>query len=148
MNPGRKITLIPLVQAKKGERFIARTSPRCKACPKYGFCAQKLRDGFTYEVVQVRDVKHFCPVAKNYMVVAEVRELPLKIAIPKRYALEGAIINFSGAQCDKKKCVNKAFCTPEGIKPGERIKILEILSRSLECPLSYELALVSVQPLS
>ncbi|RLE78193.1 MAG: hypothetical protein DRJ44_00215 [Thermoprotei archaeon] len=147
MNSSKKITLIPLVQAKRGERFIARTSSRCKTCPNYGFCAQKLRNGFTYEVVRVRDVKHFCPVAKSYMIVAEVRELPLKIAIPKKYALEGVIVNFSKVQCNK-KCVNRAFCTPEGIKPGERIKILEVLSRSLRCPLGYELVLVFVQPLS
>ncbi|RLE66130.1 MAG: hypothetical protein DRJ38_02500 [Thermoprotei archaeon] len=147
MKPGKKITLIPLVQARKGEKFIARISLTCRSCPNYSFCAQQLRPGFTYEVKRVRDVKHFCPAAKSYMVIAEVQELPLKIAVLKKYAVEGAIINFPKLQC-KRKCSNKIFCLPEGIKSEEKVKILKILPQSLRCPLGYDLAFVLVQPLS
>ncbi|GEM_PF-275657 len=148
MNSKKIITLIPLAQARKGERFIARILRACKRCPNYGFCAQRLRQGFTYEVKQVRDVKHYCPVAKTYMVVAEVAELPAKVALPKKYALVGAVMSLPTLQCNFKKCKYRNLCLPKGIKRGEKVKILKILPESLECPLNYELSLVLVQPLS
>jgi len=140
------ITLVPEAQARKGERFKVNITPTCDKCENFRFCVRKLRKGFTYEIVEIRQARHFCPAAKDYMNVVVVIELPVKILLPKKIAFEGAVIEVPKIECNFRKCKNWKLCHVEGLKPGEKIKICEIITGSFECPLGQKLSLVAVQP--
>jgi len=94
-----KVTLIGKSQARMGYTFLyAGDAPECKECKLYRLC-HTLREGWTYEVVRVRGVTHTCPVHEDGASVVEVKELPLKLAISRKEAIEGAIITVEGRKC-------------------------------------------------
>ena len=142
----RLITLVSQAQARKGERFRARMHPKCASCKIYSACAKNLREGFAYEVVEVRGIVHTCPLTGTKMVAAVVVELPIEVSVPKHLAVEGLRTSNWGVDCGLEKCRNHAYCRPGGIGRGEKVKVVKVLKRSLDCPLGRELSLVLALP--
>lgn len=94
-----KVTLIGKHQARVGYTFLyAGEAPDCEGCKLQSLC-HTLREGWTYEIVKVRGVTHKCPIHEDGATVVEVKELPLHLAIPRKEAIEGAIITVEGREC-------------------------------------------------
>jgi len=121
-------TLIGESLAKKGSRFIAIEKPEfCKFCNLFEVCMKNIVVGRSYEVIEVRNHWHYCKLYEGKLVVVKVLELPIELVLKKQIAMEGAIIKFSSIVCNEEKCKLKKFCKPNGLRIGERIKILKIL---------------------
>lgn len=104
-----KVTLVGKNQARVGYTFFyVGVAPECKECKLHSLC-HALREGWTYEVVKVRGVTHTCPVHEEGASVVEVKELPLRLAIPRKEAIEGAIITVEGRRCK----------SPPPLSPGD-----------------------------
>ena len=146
-----KITLVGKLQARVGYTFLyAGDAPECKECKLYKLC-HALREGWTYEVVKVRGVTHTCPVHEEGAAVVEVKELPLHLAIPRKEAIEGAIITVEGRKCKD----------PPPFSPGDerylvccnsylkrtRVKIVKIIG-TVDCREGDEMVEVALEAIS
>jgi len=143
----RIITLVTRAQARRGTRFSIKIHSTCKKCPFLNACIGKLREGLTYEVVNVRKISHICPLTKAEMVVVEVIEVPKTIALPSKMAMEGVILTYKPIQCNYYTCPYYEYCFPKGFRSREKIIIERIIS-SVKCPKRINLKLVSVRRLA
>ncbi|MGQ9759229.1 MAG: UPF0179 family protein [Candidatus Methanomethylicaceae archaeon] len=142
------MTLVGRGQALKGFRFIVSTPPDiCKECKFFNICMGRLVPGRIYEVVEVREKQHYCQLYEGKVTVVKVVEAPMEVLIKAQVAIEGAILAFSQEECDEKGCRLQGLCRPEGIRRGERVKIVRILEDLSElalCGKRFRKALVMV----
>jgi len=138
------ITLTTLSQASVGKIFSAGRNEKCRKCRLYKVCIGNLRIGMAYQVIYVRNKKHFCPIIKDYMKVVEVIELPFDLAVSIKQAVNGAIITFS-KKCDKRDCDNFDVCNPPGLRKGDKIRILKVRDIRIKCPSKINLRVVSAK---
>lgn len=122
------LTLLPLNLAKEGYVFqYLGAAPECVTCKHYIVCQSNLESGRKYEVVRVKDVEHECPLRGDVKVV-EVKFAPIKVILPKNIAIRGALVTYRAA-CSSEK---NPLCEPDGLKPGDKIKIVECLESKTE----------------
>jgi len=141
-----KVTLLSSKIARKGYVFIHEGgAEECEKCPFRKVCIESLENGRVYEVVKVRDKKHYCKLTEGEVVVVEVKPAKIDVAIEAKKAIEGIIVSYRLKRCEE-KCPNIVYCIPIGLKEGDRIKILKIFE-SLKCPKGEKLVKCSVQPL-
>lgn len=142
------MTLIGEGQASKGFKFVVSSPPDvCRECRLFSVCMGRLVPGRVYEVVEVRDKQHYCPLYEGKVTVAKVVEAPMEVVVKTQAAIEGAILAFSHGECDEKGCRLEDLCKPKGIRKGEKVKIvrvLEDLSELALCGKGYRRALVVV----
>ncbi len=144
----RVITLVPEGQAEAGYRFLfAGSSEACSKCKLGSVCVENLIEGRVYEVISAIPKKKFpCALHGVDVVPVEVHIPPVEVAIPKRQAVVGALLRFRPPSCSG-ECESGDLCSPPGLKPGDRIKIVKVLSKRVECPQGEDLAacLVEIQ---
>ena len=132
--------LLPKGLAKKGYSFkFLGITEECESCDMVRICSS-LTPGVSYEVLEVREVEHNCPIQGRVKVVF-VREAPIYLSMEKRVALEGAIMEFESIGCSD--CKNSEFCSPEEVKGRVKIRVEEVI-RPIKCPKSIELVLAKV----
>ncbi len=121
----KRVTLLSREQAEVGHKFRLLTIPEeCKACRLFPVCLGKLTPGRSYRVVEVRhSMGQKCKITDGEMVPVVVEELPMVGLVPLNKALEGAVVTFEG------ECVGCEKC-PEGVRVGDKIKIVKILGKS------------------
>lgn len=116
--------------AVKGIEFrYTGEAPECMDCPVKTVC-HGLEKGKMYKVVDPRKKEHDCRVHQDGKVVAvQFEEAPLRIAVPKKMAVEGAIITLDQAACDIRWCENADLCSREYIPLGKKAKIIVVDNR-------------------
>lgn len=129
-----EITLVPIEFAREGVEFqYLGAAADCKECKLKNVCL-RLQEGKCYRVVRVRDAEHECKIHnRGKVIVAEVEEIPLKIVVNKKVAIEGAIVDYQNIRCKNRDCQYYEYCRPYRIG-AEKVKIEKIL-QEISCPL-------------
>ncbi|MGA1822051.1 MAG: UPF0179 family protein [Thermoplasmatota archaeon] len=124
------ITLVPGYMAVEGTEFrYLGEAPECSECPVRTVC-HGLDAGKIYRVVNPRTKEHECKVHIGGKVVAvQYEEAPLRIAVPKKKAVEGAIITLDQSVCDIRWCDFANLCSREYIPSGKKARIVEVHDR-------------------
>jgi len=142
------VTLVPEGQARAGYRFLfTGPSESCSKCRLRSVCVDNLMEGRVYEVVSAIPKKRFpCALHGSDVVPVEVHIPTLELAIPKRKAVVGALLRFKTPSCYE-DCESGDLCSPPGLRNGDRIRVVEVLPKSVECPRGEDLAacLVEIQ---
>lgn len=127
------ITLIGKELAKKNLEFIyLGPSQECRDCKLRNACLN-LEAGRRYKIKAVRETSHECKIHEGGVKAVEVERVPITAALPAGMAVEGSTIKFSPADCGNIGCSHYTLCSPPGIKPGTKYKILKI-NGDVKCP--------------
>jgi uncharacterized protein (UPF0179 family) len=119
------VTLVGEAQASVGFKFVASVPPdMCRQCRLFLACMGKLVPGRAYEVMELKDKEHYCELYEGKVRVARVMQTPIEILIKPQHAIEGATMVYAGIECDLKRCPMESSCQPEGVKKGEKVKII------------------------
>lgn len=122
------ITLVPEGFAKIGRRFLQmEPSDSCLECRFRAVCADKLRPGRIYQVVEILGKKLDCPIHGS-VVTVRVEPAPIEALIDSRSALRGSIITYRAPSCDE-PCELIELCKPIGLRNGDKCRILEVLDK-------------------
>ena len=141
------VTLTTEAMARRGAKFKANIHPKCLTCKLYKVCVSRLRPGFYYEVLKVRNKVHICPITGSRMRVVEVKPLPVSIVVESNFAVAGVTFNYEPIICDNIDCDNYDICSRSILIKGEKVKVIKV-AKTLRCPLGRRLSLVRVLPLS
>ncbi|MHA1297848.1 MAG: UPF0179 family protein [Candidatus Helarchaeota archaeon] len=142
------ITLIGKKQAKIGYKFTFLKTPNeeCRNCKLYTTCIANLKEGQSYEIIEVRKKVHDCPVHEDGVQIVEVKELPLIALIDSKMGFSGAIITFRSPNCEEYSCKLYEKCNTL-LKNNQKYKILEILGDQ-DCKLGNKLKLAKLKCVS
>ena len=125
------ITLVSHIVARKGYTFLfTGGTDVCKNCRLRKVCIDKLKPGHLYKVKRVLGIKNRCPL-NEWVVTVEIEEVPIRVAIPKRYAVEGLTFLYRKLECDS-NCKNKEICSPKYLPKKAKVKVVKIYS-NIEC---------------
>jgi len=122
-----KLTLIGKNYAKEGFEFIfLGLADECSSC-RFRFTCGNLEVGRKYRVISIRDAKKPkpCEIHESGVVLVEVEEAPLIVAVESRKALIGSLLEYHPMECDE-RCEMKSYCSPK-VKGGEKYRIEAIL---------------------
>ncbi|MGC9130809.1 MAG: UPF0179 family protein [Pyrobaculum sp.] len=121
----RVVTLVAKEQAEVGHRFRVVSIPdECRECRLFPVCLGRLTPGRSYRVVEVRpSMGQRCKITGGEMVPVVVEEAPLVGLLPINKALEGVVVTF------EEECAGCEGCPSEGVKRGEKIKVVKVLGR-------------------
>jgi len=134
-----KITIVGKTQARLGFSFVHKgASSKCAECRYQKVCIENLEPNRVYEVVGIRDREVPCLIHERGAQVVEVKEAIIQTTIPSRSAYEGAVLTFKPKECSKIECENYELCHPQGIKEGDKCKIVKIKEKKIECPQTVE----------
>ena len=141
MNNHKKpiITLVGLKQARKSFTFLnGEPLKECEDCELFKICLSKLETGRIYEVTEVRDKVFPCKVHEEGVRVVEATEKDIETNIENKFAFPCGIITFQPQTCDEMLCQNYSKCMPQGLKSGDKCKVVEVREKVV-CPLSRQL---------
>lgn len=129
-----EVTLVPYEFAKEGVEFqYLGPAAECRECRLKNVCL-RLQEGKCYRITKIRENEHECRVhSGGKVVVAEVEEIPMKIAINKKFAIEGAMVEYQGIRCRNRECQYYEYCRPYKLT-AEKLKIEKVLEE-ISCPL-------------
>lgn len=138
------ITLIGINLAQKGLKFMHYgAASACQSCRFKNTCIDTLEEGRVYQIKNVKDTKHPCPIHEGgYVKVVEVSKADIKALIDSKISFEGSNIIFNPAKCDE-SCQEIELCQPEGLYENDRCKIVKNLGKSeTKCSKEQDLSLV------
>jgi len=117
-------SLIPAELAFEGFRFIFEgITDTCKSCRLKSACVEGLEEGRAYEAIEIFSKKRFeCPL-HGKLVLATLRRANILVALPSG-VIEGATIHYRPIECELVTCKNFQYCRPDGLKPGDKIKLV------------------------
>jgi uncharacterized protein (UPF0179 family) len=141
------ITLIGTNLAQKGLEFVhCGGAPSCVKCRFKNTCIDTLEEGRIYQITEVKDTQHPCPLHEGGKVkVVVVEKSPIKVLIDSKIAFEGSNILFNPVECDN-GCIEKDLFKPEGLFEGDRCKIVKNLGKSqMKCSDGMDLSLVLLE---
>lgn len=139
------ITLVGQRQARRGFSFLNEGSLKeCESCSLIKVCVAKLEAGRIYVVADVRDKIFPCPIHEEGVQVVEVVEPNVEANIERRIAFPCGIITFQPQMCKEASCRDYGRCVPQGVKAGDKCKIVEVKARVV-CPLNLQLVLAVLQ---
>ncbi|MDI9644182.1 MAG: UPF0179 family protein [Candidatus Verstraetearchaeota archaeon] len=117
------VTFVGDYQAKLGFRFVASDPPEiCRSCKLFVACMSRLAPGRVYEVIEVKEKEHFCPLYEGNVRVVKVAEAPVEVLVKSNLAVEGATVEIVTEDCGK-RCPLERYCKPEWAQPGKKVKI-------------------------
>ncbi len=138
------ITLLSERIAQPGQKFVYMgPMAECKDC-KLKVACLSLEEGRRYRVVKLRPKKHHCKLTGETAVIVEIEEVPLKIAIDKNRAIEGAVISIPNRECRYLNCPNRRLCFPLGVKPKMKHHI-DAVAGKINCKEGYNIVKVRVR---
>lgn len=119
------VTLVAKEQADVGHRFRVVSIPdECRECRLFSVCLGRLTPGRSYRVVEVRpSMGQRCRITNGEMTPIVVEEAPMVGLLPINKALEGVVVTF------EEECAGCEGCPSEGVKRGEKIKVIKVLGR-------------------
>lgn len=141
------VILIDKNIAKKGHKFVYYESNVCKKCEYKDVCIGKLKQGRVYEIVDIIRTrkKILCPLTKSNAVLVEVKLADIETAVPTKKAISNIVIKWNPPICKNYLCKYRDLCFSKGLFRGDKIKIKRVGNR-IQCPLNYDITLVSVLP--
>ncbi len=138
------ITLIGTNLAIKGLEFLhCGAATACENCRFKNTCIDTLEEGRIYQITNVKDTQHPCPIHEGGKVkVVEVEKANIQGLIDSKKAFEGSNFQFNPPKCDV-DCEAKHLCFPKGIYVDDKCKIAKNLGKSpVECAKGLDLRLV------
>lgn len=141
------ITTVPVNLAKEGYQFIftREDNEECQRCKIRGACLENLVQGRRYTVKDVKQAEHICPLVGLEARVVEVQEAPFAVSLERQRLMVGATLSYLPVDCDWKFCPNYSYCVDNGLRPNDKIKILE-KQGEVDCPRNFKLSFVLVRP--
>lgn len=142
-----KVTLIGLELANTGVEFIYEGQLReCDGCRLIKAC-NNLQTGKRYRIVGIRPARHDCRVHQNGTCAVEVVESPVPALVSPEMAIKNTRILYEYG-CSRDACSSYPLCHPDGIIPGEKYIVMQVLGSSPEiCERGRNLMLVELMPL-
>ncbi|MCD6323488.1 MAG: UPF0179 family protein [Desulfurococcales archaeon] len=119
------ITLVGYIVARVGYTFLfTGGGPECVNCRLRKVCIDKLRKGHVYRVTKVLGIRNKCPI-NGWVITVEVEEVPVRAAIPKRYAVEGMIFKYV-----KPETSSKGICSPDLLPKEAKVKVVKVYGKA------------------
>lgn len=141
-----KITMVTEAQAKVGAVFKAVINPKCTKCQFYKVCGETLRSGGRYKVKAIRRKAHVCPLLNERMVVVEVEEMPVLLAVESKLAVEGLTFRYRRMHCEHRSCPQHSLCDNAYFAEGEQVKVATVHGK-VACPKNRAISLIELLPL-
>lgn len=142
------ITLVGQKQARIGFSFLNEEPIKdCEKCALFKVCITNLEVGRIYSVITIRDKIFPCKIHEEGVRVTEVIEQNVEANIENRLAFPSGIITFQPQKCEEHSCINYNKCFPQGIKNGDKCKVIEI-KRNFQCVSGRRLVSVILQLVS
>ena len=140
-----KITLLGVKQSKPGNKFIFfGETNECSECRLRGACL-KLERNRVYEVASVKDTVHPCGVFEQGVQTVEIFESSYEITTGAKLAVEGATVTFNHRDCNLIDCPHfHHHCRPNYLKDSEKLHIIGISDKTIDCKQGYHLKLITV----
>ena len=136
------VTLVGEQLALEGQEFTyLGSNSECRNCQLKTVCFN-LKQGRTYRITKIRDKSHDCNIHEGKVIVVEVEELPLTVAISKEHP-EGATITIEKKDCKNIGCDSYDVCTNIALQNGKNYTIKKVYEK-IKCPRHFELYKVDV----
>ncbi len=138
------ITIVGSKMAKKGLQFIfSGPTKKCKDCKLFRVCMTNLEPNRLYEITEVREVDHKCPIHEDGAKTVEVIEPPQNLIVKSRLAIEGVILTWQppGVDCSNQTCPYWDQCNTPLFRSGDRVRIVHKLEH-ISCTEGKQLTLV------
>ncbi len=136
------VTLVGEQLALEGQEFTyLGSNSECRNCQLKTVCFN-LKQGRTYRITKIRDKSHDCNIHEGKVIVVEVEELPLTVAISKEHP-EGATISIEKKDCKNIGCEVYDICTNTAFQNGKNYTIKKVYEK-IKCPRHFELYKVDV----
>jgi uncharacterized protein len=136
------VTLVGEQLAVEGEEFTyLGSNSECRNCQLKNVCFN-LKPGRSYRITKLREKSHDCNIHEGKVVVVEVEELPLTVAIKKELP-EGATTTVEKKDCKNIGCDSFDICTNTALQNGKTYTIKKVYEK-IKCPRNFELYKVDV----
>jgi uncharacterized protein len=136
------VTLVGEQLAVEGQEFVyLGSNSECRNCQLKTVCFN-LKPGRNYRITILRDKFHDCNIHEGKVIVVEVEELPLTVAVTKEPS-EGATITIEKKECKNIGCDSFEICTTTALQNGKTHTVKKVYEK-LTCPKNYELYKVDV----
>jgi hypothetical protein len=136
------VTLVGEQLAVEGQEFVyLGSNSECRNCQLKTVCFN-LKPGRNYRITKLREKFHECNIHEGKVIVVEVEELPLTVAVPKELS-EGATTTIEKKDCKNIGCDSFEICTTTALQNGKTYTVKKVYEK-LTCPKNYELYKVDV----
>lgn len=136
------VTLVGEHLAVEGQEFTyLGSNSECRNCQLKTVCFN-LKPGRDYRITKLRDKSHDCNIHEGKVIVVEVEELPLTVAIKKDLA-EGATTTVEKNSCKSIGCDSFNICTNTALQNGKTYTITKVYEK-IKCPRQFELYKVDI----
>jgi len=136
------VTLIGEQLAVEGEEFTyLGSNNECRNCQLKTVCFN-LKPGRKYRITKLRDKHHECDIHEGNVVVVEVEELPLTVAITKELT-EGETTTVEKKECKNIGCDSFEICSSTALQNGKIYTVSKVYGK-MKCPKHYVLYRVDV----
>jgi len=136
------VTLVGEQLAVEGEEFTyLGSNNECRSCQLKTVCFN-LKPGRKYRITKLRDKYHECGIHEGKVVVVEVEELPLTVAITEELT-EGATTTVEKKECKNIGCDSFEICTITALQNGKIYTVKKVYEK-MECPKHHVLYKVDV----
>jgi uncharacterized protein (UPF0179 family) len=141
------ITVVGLKQSKTGFQFLhEKPLTECASCRLYKVCMTNLEANRVYEIIEVREKNFPCSIHEEGVRVVKVVEADQEAAINPKFVFPQALITLTTQECHNLSCFHYATCLPQGLKNGDKVKILEV-KEAISCPEGHSLVQVVLRRL-
>jgi len=131
------VTLVGEQLAVEGEEFVyLGSNNECRNCQLKTVCFN-LKPGRNYRITKLRDKSHDCNIHEGKVIVVEVEELPLTVALGNQPA-EGTTATMEKKECRNIGCDSFTICATTALQNGKTYIVKKVYEK-LSCPKNYEL---------
>ena len=136
------VTLVGEQLAVEGKEFIyLGANSECRNCQLKTVCFN-LKPGRNYRITKLREKSHDCNIHEGKVIVVEVEELPLTVAVSNEPS-EGATVSIEKKECKNIGCDSFDICTTTALQNGKTYTVKKVYEK-LSCPKNYQLYKVDV----
>jgi uncharacterized protein (UPF0179 family) len=136
------VTLVGEQLAVEGEEFTyLGSNSECRNCQLKTVCFN-LKPGRNYRITKLRDKYHECNIHEGKVIVIEVEELPLTVAVTKDLP-KGTTTTVEKKDCKNIGCDSYDICTNTALQNGKTYTIMKVYEK-IKCTRHYELYKVDV----
>ena len=112
------VTLVGEQLAVEGEEFIyLGANSECRNCQLKTVCFN-LKSGRDYRITKLREKSHECNIHEGKVIVVEVEELPLTVAVSNE-PTEGETVTMKKKECRNIGCDSFDICTTTALQNGK-----------------------------
>jgi hypothetical protein len=131
------VTLVGEQLAVEGQEFTyLGSNNECRNCQLKTVCFN-LKPGRKYRITKLRDKNHDCAIHEGKVVVVEVEELPLTVAVPTQLT-EGSTTTVEKTTCKNIGCDSFEICTSTALQNGKTYTVTKVYEK-IQCPRNFEL---------